>query len=196
MHPKSASPGGRPVAADGRLSPRARRLLLALVVAGCAALFGPFLAVPWEYDDKVEILLNRVIRHPGDVAEMVRYNPFRVLLLYTFAWDLWAWGIDRPAGFRLLNLAIHAGNSALLLLLLDRLGARLGPRSRSTHLVFVAAGTLLFAVHPLAIESVTYVSGRSSSLATTWVLLSLWAWLRFLELAGEGPVRPWLAWSA
>ena len=179
--------------AEARLSPRLRGILVGLAVIACAALFGPFLSVPWEYDDKVEILLNRVIRHPGDLGEMVRYNPFRVLLLYTFAWDLWAWGIDHPAGFRVLNVAIHAGNCALLVLLLDRLGARVGPRPRSSHALFVASGTLLFAVHPLAIESVTYVSGRSSSLATTWILLSLWAYLRHLDLADDPAVRPWLA---
>jgi tetratricopeptide (TPR) repeat protein len=181
------------VHAEGRLSPRLRAGLIAAVVVVCAALFGPFLAVPWEYDDKVEILLNRVIRHPGDLAEMVRYNPFRVLLLYTFSWDLWAWGIDHPAGFRALNVAIHAGNSVLLLLLLDRLGARTGPRPPASQALFVASGTLLFAAHPLAIESVTYVSGRSSSLATTWVLLSLWAWLRHLELADDPATGPWLS---
>ena len=184
------------MAAEGRLSPRLRGILIAVAVGLCALLFGPFLSVPWEYDDKVEIILNRVIRHPGDLAEMVRYNPFRVLLLYTFAWDLWAWGIDHPAGFRALNVAIHAGNCALLVLLLDRLGARLGPRAPGSHALFVASGALLFAVHPLAIESVTYISGRSSSLATTWVLLSVWAWLRHLDLADDEAVRPWLARSS
>jgi hypothetical protein len=72
-----------------------------LLVAGAVALvFGlylPFLGAPFEYDDKVEILLNQVIRHPGNVGEMVAYNPFRVLLLYTFAADVWAWGSWHPS---------------------------------------------------------------------------------------------------
>ncbi len=179
-------------ATAGRLDARSRRILLGVALVAVGALYLPFLGVPWEYDDKVEILRNRVIRHPGDLREMVRYNPFRVLLLYTFAADLWAWGIDRPAGFRAVNIAVHAANVAMILSLLDRLGARLGDRIASQRL-FVAAGTLAFAVHPLAIESVTYVSGRSSSLATLFVLASILSWVRYRELSEQPDIAAWQA---
>lgn len=177
--------------ATSRLDARTRRLLLAVAIIAVAALYLPFLGAPWEYDDKVEILRNRVLRHPDDLREMVRYNPFRVLLLYTFAGDLWAWGIDRPGGFRAVNIAIHALNTALILSLLDRLGARARAGGGSSHALFVAAGTLAFAVHPLAIESVTYISGRSSSLATLFVLVSTLSWVRFRELSVDPAVQAW-----
>ncbi len=166
-----------------------RKRLLAGSLVAVGALFLPFLGVPWEYDDKVEIVLNRVLRHPGDVGEMVAYNPFRVLLLYTFAGDLWAWGIDRPGGFRFVNVVIHGVNVALVLSLLDRLG-----RDARDPRLFVAAGTILFAVHPLAIESVTYVSGRSSSLATTFVLASVRAYVGYLETVRRSEATT--AWEA
>ncbi len=172
-----------------RLSQRDRRRIAALAVGVVVALFAPFLGAPFEYDDKVEILANRVLRHPGNLGEMVRYNPFRLVLLYTFSWDLWAWGF-RPEGYRALNIAIHAANSLLLLSLLDRLGSRVLPRGGS-HGLFVAAGTLLFAVHPLAIESVTYISGRSSSLATTFVLLASSLYVGHLELREDPRVDRW-----
>jgi len=149
-----------------------RRVLIGVALALVAALYLPLLAAPFEYDDYPEILLNRVLRSPGSVAEMVRYNPFRALLLYTFAWDFWAWGAH-PQGYRLLNIAIHAANTVLLSSLLAAVAGRISGDRR----VFVATGTLLFAVHPLAIESVTYISGRSSSLATLFVLVSLRAWV-------------------
>jgi hypothetical protein len=164
-----------------------------LVIAGAATLavlvlYLPFLSAPFEYDDKVEILTNQVLRHPGDLREMVRYNPFRVLLLYTFAWDLWAWGF-RPEGFRAANIAVHAANALLILGILDRVSARLVlPRARW----FVVAGTAAFAIHPLAIESVTYISGRSSSLATFFVLLSTWLYLGHLHLQARPEVADWL----
>ncbi len=167
-----------------------RRLLIGALLA-VAALYLPFLGVPWEYDDKVEIVRNRVLRHPGNLGEMAAYNPFRVLLLYTFAGDLWAWGIDRPGGFRFTNIVIHGINVALLLSLLDRLGNRHGQRDAHGHRLFVAAGTLLFAVHPLAIESVTYVSGRSSSLATLFVLGSVRSYVGYLEVTKEGAAAAW-----
>ena len=172
-----------------RLTQADRRRLAALAVAIVLALFLPFLGVPFEYDDKVEILANRVLRHPGNLGEMVRYNPFRLVLLYTFAWDLWAWGFH-PEGYRALNIAIHAANSLLLLSLLDRLGSRVLPAGGS-HRLFVASGTLLFAAHPLAIESVTYISGRSSSLATTFVLLSTSLYVGHLELREDPAVDAW-----
>ena len=53
-----------------------RRPRLALAATACVAvlvLYLPFLGAPFEYDDKVEILTNRVLRSPADVGEMVRY---------------------------------------------------------------------------------------------------------------------------
>jgi hypothetical protein len=64
------------------------------------------------------------------------------------------------------------------------------PQARNAFIVF---GTLSFAVHPLAIESVTYITGRSSSLATTFVLLSMAAYLRAALLARDPAVEARLA---
>lgn len=148
-------------------------------------LYLPFLGVPFEYDDKVEILANRVLREPGNITELLRYNPFRLLLLWTFAADLWAWGF-RPEGYRAVNIAIHLANSLMVLALLRRLSLRW---DLQRPVLFATAGGLLFAGHPLAIESVTYISGRSSSLATLFVLASLLAYARYAELlAGPSPL--------
>jgi hypothetical protein len=47
-------------------------------------------------------------------------------------------------------------------------------------------GDLLFALHPAQTEAVTYVSGRSTSLATAFALASLLAWLEGGSTAGRG----------
>lgn len=147
-------------------------------VAAILLLYLPFLGVPFEYDDKVEIITNAVLLEPGNLQEMVRYNPFRLLLLISFGWDLWLWKLQ-PEGYRALNIAIHATNTVLLAQILGQFSRRRGlPQPK----LFVAAGALPFAVHPLAIESVTYISGRSSSLATLFVLLSLVLYGRSAEL--------------
>ena len=170
------------------LAPRQRRALGLCATAAVAALYLPFLGVPFEYDDKVEILANQVLRSPGNVGEMVAYNPFRVLLLYTFAWDLWAWGFH-PGGYRALNIAIHAANTLLLLGVLEQVAQRLKLRD---PLWFVGAGVATFALHPLAIESVTYISGRPSSLATFFVLASTALYLAHLRLQDRPEVAQWL----
>ncbi len=173
-----------------------RRRHLLLIGGAVALVFGlylPFLGAPFEYDDKVEIVLNQVIRHPGNVGEMVAYNPFRVLLLYTFAADVWAWGLLAPQPYRLENIAIHAANTVLLAGLLRATAARLLPAATEpARRAFVAFGTLAFAVHPLAIESVTYITGRSSSLATLFVLASVTAYLRAVDLTHDPDVEAWV----
>lgn len=83
------------------------------------------------------------------------------------------------AGFRAANVAIHAANACLVLILFTILARRLGAGrdARSIGLV----GAALFALHPVQTEAVTYVSGRSSSLAALFALGSLLAWIRGRE---------------
>ena len=73
-----------------------------------------------------------------------------------------------PGGFHLTGVLLHAANSALLFALLCRLT---GEPAKS----FVVAG--LFAVHPLHVESVAWVTERKDVLSTLFGLLSLGAYV-------------------
>jgi Flp pilus assembly protein TadD len=173
-------------------APGTDRLIIGLSLTAILGLFLPFIGVPFEYDDKVEIVANEVLRTPSEFQAMWEYNPFRILLLYTFSADIWAWGILRPEGYRGVNILIHCCNTALVFALLRRLGPGPNGKQAGTETVlFRAAGTLLFAVHPLAIESVTYVSGRSSSLATTFVLASMLFYVRHRAATANRNVGAW-----
>jgi Tfp pilus assembly protein PilF len=77
-----------------------------------------------------------------------------------------------PWGFHLTNLLLHTANTLLLFLVLRRMT---GARWRS---VLVAA---LFAVHPLHVESVAWVAERKDVLSTLFWMLTLWAYLRYIE---------------
>lgn len=70
--------------------------------------------------------------------------------------------------YRVLNIAIHMGNGLLLFALIRRLLQR-----DAFSLLAAAAAALLFVVHPLATESVTYITQRFESLATFFCLLAL-----------------------
>jgi hypothetical protein len=82
-----------------------------------------------------------------------------------------------PAGFRLVNVLIHATNAALVCWLLRERGRRVGlTDARAAFAALTAAS--LFALHPVQTEAVTYISGRSSSLMALFCLLSLYCWAR------------------
>jgi len=83
------------------------------------------------------------------------------------------YGLD-PAGPHLVNLAFHITNTVLLFLLLLNLTSKLWPSA------FVA---LLFAIHPMHVESVAWVSERKDVLSAFFFLLTLLAYGRYVELS-------------
>lgn len=99
----------------------------------------------------------------------------RPLLRLTYALGHEAGG--SPAVFRAFNIAVHATNSLLLLALLRQFGDRCG-LTEQVAARSAAVGAAIFGLHPIATEAVTYISGRSSALATLGVLVAAVAWLR------------------
>jgi tetratricopeptide (TPR) repeat protein len=85
--------------------------------------------------------------------------------------DFEIYGAD-PWGHHLTNVLLHAANGVLLFLVLRRMAGALW---RS---LIVAA---LFALHPLRVESVAWVSERKDVLSTFFCLLALWTYARFAE---------------
>ncbi len=80
-----------------------------------------------------------------------------------------------PGGHHLTNLVLHALNVVLLFLLLQRMT---GAAWRSA---IVAA---LFAWHPLHVESVAWIAERKDLLSTLFMILTLWAYVRYVEKPG------------
>ncbi len=78
----------------------------------------------------------------------------------------------KPGGHHLTNLLLHAINTVLLFVVLRRLTGALW---RSA---FVAA---LFALHPLHVESVAWISERKDLLSGFFFILTLWAYGRYVE---------------
>jgi len=87
-------------------------------------------------------------------------------------------------GFHAVNVAIHAANAVLVFVFCGRLVARhVGEPAAARRIALTAA--LLFALHPIQTEAVTYVSGRSTSLSTGLSLASL-----LLALPARGATAP------
>jgi tetratricopeptide (TPR) repeat protein len=76
----------------------------------------------------------------------------------------------RPWGHHLASVAIHAVNSVLLFLVLTRMT---GAMVRSA---FVA---VIFALHPLRVESVVWISERKDVLSAFFAILTIWAYFKY-----------------
>jgi tetratricopeptide (TPR) repeat protein len=77
-----------------------------------------------------------------------------------------------PGGHHLTNLAFHIANTLLLFLVLKQMTGRVWISG------FVAA---LFALHPLRVESVAWVAERKDVLSTFFWVLTIWAYVRYVE---------------
>ena len=151
-------------------SSRVRTLSLLMLVA---AVYAGSLGASFQFDD-----WNVIVGNPGVhswTAWWERMPGIRPLLKATYvaSWTA-GWG---PAGFRAVNIALHAMNAWLLLLAVERVLRLCGlPEDRARFAAWFAAA--VFALHPAQTETVTYISGRSGGLMTTFLLLALIAHMR------------------
>lgn len=93
--------------------------------------------------------------------------------------DCQVYGLQ-PWGHHLTNILLHAAAAILLFLALRELTGNLWPS------LFVAA---VFAVHPLRVESVVWVSERKDVLSGVFFMLTLWAYTRYAR--GKGSPSFW-----
>ncbi|MGD0784402.1 MAG: tetratricopeptide repeat protein [Sedimentisphaerales bacterium] len=86
-----------------------------------------------------------------------------------------------PAGFHLTNLILHIANALILFIVLKQM------TNAVWQSAFVAA---LFAIHPLHVESVAWISGRKDVLSTFFALLTMAAYLRYVKKPGIARYLP------
>jgi tetratricopeptide (TPR) repeat protein len=104
----------------------------------------------------------------------------RPVLNLTFLLDRHLYG-ESPAGYHLLNVLLHGANGLLVYAIASRAVSRLEvPRAeRFQRLPFWTA--LLFLLHPIQTETVTYVSGRATGLMSCFYLLAFYLFVRSSE---------------
>ena len=108
----------------------------------------------------------------------------------SFAVDHALWGL-RPAGYHLTNVVLHAANAALVSVLAGRLiaaGSSWGPVACR---IAGVATALVWALHPLRVEAVSWVTGRRDVLSAFFLFLTLLAYLKAAEIGARRQVA-WL----
>ena len=166
-----------------------------LILAALGAYSNTFEA-PFVFDDATSIMDNSTIRQlwPPDVVLSPPANGANVsgrpLANLSFALNYAAGGLN-VRGYHVVNLALHALNGLLLFGLVRRtlLRPSLHPRfgDRAGEIAFVVS--LLWILHPLQTESVTYVVQRTESLLALFYLLTFYAFVRGLESSRGGSWR-------
>lgn len=121
---------------------------------------------------------------------------FQPLSWLTFALDYLIWGMN-PVGYHLTNLVLHAINAMLFFVLARRLLLEAFPVATEAQPrmldVSAAAAALLFAIHPLRVESVTWATERRDVLAGLFFLATLYFYLTAYKTAAPARRRTRLA---
>jgi len=146
-----------------------------LVLLGAFALaYGNALGGDFQYDDYSVIVDNPAVHSLAAWSRSA--DSIRPLLKASFALN-WATS-PAPWGFHLANLALHGANAVLVWALCRRFllaCKECGQASIPGFLPLFAA--LLFALHPVQTEAVTYISGRSVAFMATFYLAGVLAWV-------------------
>ncbi len=165
---------GFPVALHGLFCTWRAWLPQALLIIGASLwIYWPALHGGLIWDDQWYVLMNpslhilsglwKIWYQPGNWVE---YYPLHETVLW-LQWHLWG---DDTLGYHLTNLFLHIANA----LLVWRLFARLG-------LGQAWLGGLIFAVHPVQVESVAYIVELKNTLSLLFFLLAMIAWIDYEE---------------
>ena len=154
-----------------------------------------------SWDDEATVSHNPDF-NPPTFAGVMRYWREPYMELYVpVTYTVWG-GLARfsygatgrldPHVFHLFNVVLHATNAVLMFLLVRRLM----PASRWQ--VWAAfAGATVFAVHPVQVETVSWMSGAKDLLYGFFTLIALLCYVTLVRGAGTGPgKRKWPRWVA
>jgi len=163
-------------------SSRARALIFAVVLAAVTIFaYRPAWHGGFLWDDDAYIINNELLTAPDgwqriwfSLDSPSQYFPFTYS---TFRIERALWGLN-TTGYHWVNLLLHIGNALLVWAVLARLRV---PGS------WLAAA--IFALHPVQVESVAWITERKNVLMAFFFLLTLLGWIAFVD---ERTRRRWI----
>src|SRR3990167_8692024 len=153
-------------------------LFIGLLIIVGFAIYAPNLNNVLFWDDNEWIVSNPFVYDFSRLKEIftenilagygLNSNYYRPLLLLSFAVNYVIDGV-KPLGYHLVSNGFHIANGLLIFFILTGVFKRRLP-------AFLAA--LLFLIHPLQTEAVTYISGRGDPMSVFFMLLALWLFFK------------------
>ena len=169
-----------------------RLIILLLYAVVAAAAYGNTLQSPFVFDDFENIRLNRALRiddlGPGSLIKAGFSGPSyrRPVANVSFALNHY-FGEYEVFGYHLVNIVIHWLCGVFLYRLIALTLAIWAPERPANRWIAFWA-TLIWLVHPIQTQAVTYIVQRMTSLSALFYVMSLWAFARgrslHLGLAG------------
>ena len=160
-----------PIAPVVEIGWKAVLLRVAVIAAMVVWIYLPVVHGYWLWDDK-ELIRDSALNHDPAGWWKIWSQPGNLVDFYplwsTVVWLQWRfWGGD-TTGYHLVNILLHL----LGALLVWRLLAKFGLRS-------AWMGGLLFAIHPVQVESVAWISELKNTLSLPPFLLAVCAWIDY-----------------
>lgn len=144
-------------------------LLFLLFIVYLNSFWGAF-----QFDD-YNVIVNNPVVHTWSAWYDDVLHGIRPILKFTYTLN---WTSDMGLlGFHFFNLAIHILNTILIYFLSMKIIGSISTMTISSVRKSAMLTALLWALHPVQTESVTYISGRSSSLMAMFYLAALLAYI-------------------
>ncbi len=173
------------------------RLIAYLIIVIVFACFSNVLGNGFVWDDTLNLVENSHYRglsgsHLSWMFKTFHDANYHPLVWISFGLDYVLWGMN-PAGYHLTNLIWHIINSMLffklITLFMDSGRLSTDTLDRTEMLACCAVGTLFFAVHPLRVENVAWLSARADLMCAAFYMLAVMSYLNFV--AAEYHKRKW-----
>lgn len=143
-----------------------------IIIFACLFIYAPVFHGGWLWDDDSEVTKHMALRYVAGLGKIwtaqssVDFLPLKS----TVQWIFFRFAGENPTWWHLLNVALHIINSLLVWKLVSRLGVARG---------WIAG--LLFAVHPLAVYSVAWISELKNTLSLPFLILAMLSYIAFDE---------------
>jgi len=158
-----------------------------LISISCIAVYSNSLKNPFVWDDEILIARNSYIRSFNNISKILTsplvrsyraktffYRPIQEL---SYALDFHFWKLN-PFGYHLTNTLLHMINAIFIFFIIKEI--------TKEYLISLFT-SLLFTVHPIHTQAVTYISGRADLLAAFFLLLSFLCYIKSLYILSFFP---------